>query len=101
MLTYRHHEIEGVESLREDFVDYEKHRGIVACERRIHQLEGVVVIEYVQVLEHVGILHVSAAESYGLVEYGKGIAHRAIGLTRYYVQGIVPYLHILLLRYAA
>ena len=95
------HEMEGVEALGQDFVKGEEGLGVVAREEVLHQLEAVLVVQYSQVADNIFVFYRGAAEGHRLVKDGEGVAHGAIGLGGYLVQGFVVYGDAFLLGNAA
>jgi len=83
------YEVEGVESFGEDVVERDEGVGIVADEEVVYESEGVFVVKDVEVAHHVFVVDVGAAECYGLVEDGEGVAHGPVGFHRYDVEGLV------------
>ena len=98
MRAQRQHEMQGVEAFRKDLVESQQSRRIIAGDEGVHQLEGVFVVQDVEVAHHVLILDIGAAERHRLVEDGQRVAHRTVGLLGDDVQGLVVDRDPLLLR---
>ena len=98
MRAQRQHEMQGIEALGQDLVEGQQRIPIVAAKERIHQLEGVFVVQDIEVPEHIFITDLRAAESDGLVEDGQGVPHCAVRLLRNDVQGLVVDMDVLLPR---
>ena len=89
MRAQRQHEMQGIEALRQDLVERQQRRGIVAGDEGIHQFERVLVIQDVQIAHDVLILDVCPAEGHRLVENRKRVAHRSVRLLGNDVQGLI------------
>ena len=89
MRAQRQHEMQGVETLREDLVESQQRRRVITCDEGVHQLEGVFIVKDVEVAHHVLILDIRTAESNRLVEDGQRVTHRPIGLLGDDVQGFI------------
>ena len=70
----------GVETFGEDLVEGEHRRGIIPRPESIHQPEGILVVQDIEIADHILIMDIRAAESHGLVEDGKRVAHGTVGL---------------------
>ncbi len=92
----REHKVQGVESLGEYLVKCQHRPGVVLAQERVHESETVLVVQHVEVVHHVLVLDVRPAERHCLVEDGERVAHRAVRLSRYDVQGLVIDIHALL-----
>ena len=86
-----------VEALREDLVEGEHRAGIVALQEVVGQAEIVIVVEHVQVLDHLFVRNLAAAEGDRLVEQREGVAHRAVGFLRDDVHGVLAHRNALFL----
>ncbi len=80
MLSQGGDEMQGVESLAQHLVQDEQRRRIILQEEGVHQPETILVIEDSQIPDDILIFDIRPAESHGLVENRKRIAHGAIGL---------------------
>ena len=78
-----------IESLGQYLIKSEQCCRIVSLEEGFNQREAVLVIKHIEVAEHILILHVCAAECHCLVEDGKRITHRAVGLVSNNVERLV------------
>ena len=93
MLPEGGYEMQGIEALGEYVVEFEKGGRIVPGKETVGQAETVFVVQHPEVAYDVGIFDVGAAEGNSLVEDGEGVAHCAVGLLGYHVQGLVIHLH--------
>ena len=62
----------------------------------VGQVEVVFVVEYVEVLDHLLVGHLLAAEGDGLIKQGQGVPHGAVGFLGDDVHGVLTYRHTLL-----
>ena len=81
------------------FVEFEQSRGIISPEKVIHQHEAVLVVQNVQVFQYILVFHIRSAESYGLVEYCKGVPHRTVCLVGYDMERFIINAYILFCSY--
>ena len=87
--TQGRHKMQGIETLGQHLVELQQRRGIILCQKGIHQRKTVFVIQDVQVLHHIRHLYVRPAERHRLIEDREGVAHRAIGLLRNDMQAFI------------
>ena len=85
----RTHEVQCVEAFGQNLVQDQKSGGIVSRQKGVHQFETVFVVQDIQVADDVLIFYLRAAEGHRLVKDGEGVAHGAVRLGGYYVQGFV------------
>ena len=91
--------MKGIESFGQHLIKGEKSRRVISLQEGIHQRKAVLIVEHIQIAEDILIFHIGSAERDGLVEYCKGIAHRAISLMGNDMQRLVIYGHPFLRRY--
>ena len=75
--------MQGIESFCQYLVKFQQCRRIVSRKKCIHQRETVFIIQDIKVTKHILIFHLSAAESYSLVEYCQSVTHSSVSLMRY------------------
>ena len=88
--------MQGIESLCQYLIKGKQCLWIVPCKKILHKGETVFIIQNVQVADYILIFDICTAESNCLVEYGKGIPHRAICLVGNNMQGFVIYGNVFL-----
>ena len=86
----------GIEPFRQNFVESQHGGSIVALEEVVGQLEVIVVVEDVQVLDHLLVAHFLAAERHCLVEERERITHCPVGFLCDDVHGIFTHRNFLL-----
>ena len=59
----------------------------------------MLVVQDIEVLEHILVSDIRAAEGHGLVEYREGVPHRPVCLMGYDMQGFIVDLYVFLLGY--
>ena len=79
-------EIQGIEAFGQYLVEKQQGGHVVSCQGIVYDLEIIFVVQYVEIPDHVVVLHVLAAECHYLVKYGQGIPHGSVGLYGYDVQ---------------
>ena len=84
------HEMKGIEAPGKYVREPQQGCSMVTPEKIVHQRETVLMRKHVEIVQHLLILHLGAAEGNRLVEYGEGVTHGAVSLGRYHVQGLVP-----------
>ena len=89
MGTKRSAEVKRVESLREYLVELQQCGTEISGQERVHQAEGIIVVQNIEILQDLLVLDVSSAECYRLVEDSQGITHRTVRLHGNHVQGLV------------
>ena len=89
MLGGAHHKIVQVEAVLHHFIKQQERGGQVFGQQAVHQPEVVVVVENVQILHHLFVGEVVAAEGHHLVEHRQGVAQAAVGFLGQQVQGVV------------
>ena len=75
-----------IEAFCQDLVEGKQGRRIVTLQEGIHKREAVLVVQHIEVAEHVLVLHISTAESHCLVKDGQGITHRSVSLVSDHVE---------------
>ena len=81
--------MQGVETLGKDVVERQQRRTVVSGKEGIHKRETELIVEDIEIPEHIGIMDVGAAESDSLIEYGECIPHRPIRLLRNHMERLV------------
>ena len=90
------YEVLGVEALRKDFIQHQQGAGVIPGKEIVHKLETVLVIQDIEVAHYIPIPYRCAAEGYGLVENGKGVAHSSISFPGNDMQRLIIYVYALL-----
>ena len=91
MRTQGSYEMQGIESLGENLVEFQESRGIVSGKESICQAERIFIVEDIEVLDHILIPDFLSAECNRLVEDCQSIPHRSVCLHRYYMERFVIY----------
>ena len=81
--------MQGVETLGKNIVKTQQRSLMVSGKEIVHQMEAMVVIQNVQVLKDIGVIHLRSAESHRLVEDSQGVTHGAVGLEGNHMEGLV------------
>ena len=98
MRAQRRHEMLRIEPLRQNLVEDQQRRRVIACQAGVHQAETELVVQHPQIANHVFITQLRPAESHHLVEQRQRIAHRAVRLVGDHVQRLVVHRDPLLAR---
>ena len=91
MFSYGRNEILRVEALGKHLVQKQECAFVVTPEGCVNYFEIVLVVEHIEVADNIFIMDLGAAECHSLVEYGEGIAHRAVRLTGNHMERFVIY----------
>ena len=81
--------MEGIESFCQNFVKCYQSGRIVAFQECIDQREAVLIVEDIEVAEHILVFHVRAAERHRLVEDGEGVTHGSVCLVGNHMERLV------------
>ena len=89
MRTKRRNEMQRIETLAQDLIENQQRRTVILRQKSIHQTETILVIQDIQIPDHIRVMDVRTAESHCLVENSKRIAHRTVSLVSDHMQRLV------------
>ena len=87
--------MKSIEAFCQDLVKCKQCRRIVTLQEGVHKREAVLIVQHIEVAQHILILHVSTAERHSLVKDGQCITHRSVSLVSYHVERFVIDCHTL------
>ena len=88
MVAHPTHKMLGFKAFADDVVEDEQDIARVTVEDMVDDLEIIVVVQHIQVVDHVFVGDVFARETDHLVEDGERITQGTIGLLRNDIQGL-------------
>ena len=101
MTAQRSHEMQGIEPFCQYLVEREQGGLVISRQEIVNERERILIVEHIEVLDHILIMHIPPAECHCLVEYRQSVPHGPVRLAGNDMKRLVIYRDALLGGYAA